>query len=168
MMTATARQAAPESHEPHVRAAAGHLLSDQPLQQPLRVVRLVEVERRRRPDAWPRSPTVAEALPALGTQVVVFSGGEPLLRPEVFEAAGLFRAHGLSLHLLTSGVLLERCADEVAARSRASSSRSTRRPRPLYHAVRGVRALGWSRRAWRGCAASRPACRSPRARRCTG
>ena len=33
---------------------------------------------------------VARALPPLGTRVVAFSGGEPLLRPEVFEAR-LFR-----------------------------------------------------------------------------
>src|SRR5947209_14753499 len=47
---------------------------------------------------------VAEALPALGTRIVAFSGGEPLLRPDVFEAASMFRSRGASLHLLTSGV----------------------------------------------------------------
>ena len=57
---------------------------------------------------------LAAALPALGTRMVVFSGGEPLLRPEVFDAAQLFRERGMALHLLTSGVLLERFADEVA------------------------------------------------------
>src|SRR6476469_4857343 len=39
---------------------------------------------------------IAGALPALGTRVVAFSGGEPLLRPEVFEAAELFRAQGMT------------------------------------------------------------------------
>src|SRR5881392_1710486 len=43
--------------------------------------------------------SLAAALPALGTRMVVFSGGEPLLRPEVFEAARLFRDRGLVLHL---------------------------------------------------------------------
>src|SRR3954465_9834102 len=57
---------------------------------------------------------LAAALPSLGTQMVVFSGGAPLLRPEVFDAAQLFRDRGLVLHLLTSGVLLERCAEKVA------------------------------------------------------
>src|SRR3954468_23460496 len=47
---------------------------------------------------------LAEALPALGTRMMLFSGGEPLLRPEVFDAAALFRATGISLHLHTSGV----------------------------------------------------------------
>ena len=37
---------------------------------------------------------LAAALPALGTRMVVFSGGEPLLRPEVFDAAQLFRERG--------------------------------------------------------------------------
>src|SRR4249919_52640 len=55
--------------------------------------------------------TVADALPPLGTRMVVFSGGEPLLRPEVFDAAQRFRDRGLVLHLLTSGVLLERFAE---------------------------------------------------------
>ena len=58
---------------------------------------------------------VAHALPALGTRMVVFSGGEPLLRPEVFEAAQMFRAQGMTLHLLTSGMPSE----AVRARGRA-------------------------------------------------
>src|SRR3954466_2262546 len=48
---------------------------------------------------------LAASLPALGTRMVGFSGGEPLLRPEVFDAAQLFRERGIVLHLLTSGVL---------------------------------------------------------------
>jgi MoaA/NifB/PqqE/SkfB family radical SAM enzyme len=85
---------------------------------------------------------VADSLPALGTDVVVFSGGEPLLRPEVFEAAEIFRARGLTLHLLTSGVLLERCAESAAehfARVVISLDATTE---ALYQAVRGVAALG--------------------------
>ena len=84
---------------------------------------------------------LAAALPALGTRLVIFSGGEPLLRPEVFEAARLFRARGMTLHLLTSGVLLERCAEEVAddfARVIVSLDASTE---ALYQRVRGVNAL---------------------------
>jgi len=83
----------------------------------------------------------ADSLPALGTRVVVFSGGEPLLRPEVFEAAQLFRARGLTLHLLTSGVLLERFADRVGqhfTRVCISLDASTG---ALYERIRGVDAL---------------------------
>ncbi len=84
---------------------------------------------------------VAEALPDLGTRVVVFSGGEPLLRPEVFDAARIFRAQGMTLHLLTSGVLLERCAERVArqfARVIVSLDATTT---GLYEEIRGVDAL---------------------------
>jgi MoaA/NifB/PqqE/SkfB family radical SAM enzyme len=84
---------------------------------------------------------VASELPALGTRLILFSGGEPLLRPDVFEAARMFRAAGARLHLLTSGVLLDRCADEVArefSRVIVSLDATTE---ALYHAVRGVHAL---------------------------
>jgi MoaA/NifB/PqqE/SkfB family radical SAM enzyme len=89
---------------------------------------------------------IAAALPALGTRVVAFSGGEPLLRPEVFAAAGAFRAHGMTLHLLTSGVLLERFAERVAchfARVCVSLDAPTG---PLYERIRGVDALATVRR----------------------
>src|SRR3954467_1062483 len=84
---------------------------------------------------------VADELPSLGTRVVVFSGGEPLLRPEVFEAAALFRARGATLHLLTSGVLLERFADRVAEQfARVIVSLDASTP-ALYAQIRGVDAL---------------------------
>jgi Fe-coproporphyrin III synthase len=84
---------------------------------------------------------VADALPALGTRLVLFSGGEPLLRPEVFEAAALFRENEVTLHLHTSGVLLDRTAADVArvfSRVIVSLDASTE---VLYQAVRGVAAL---------------------------
>jgi MoaA/NifB/PqqE/SkfB family radical SAM enzyme len=84
---------------------------------------------------------LADSLPALGTRVVVFSGGEPLLRPEMFEAARLFRERGIALHLLTSGVLLDRSAEEVAryfARVVISLDGATE---ASYQAIRGVAAL---------------------------
>src|SRR3954463_4822684 len=84
----------------------------------------------------------ARALPALGTRLVVFSGGEPLLRPEVFDAAQLFRDQGLSLHLLTSGVLLERCAERVAEQFARVIVSLDATSAPLYEQIRGVDALG--------------------------
>ncbi len=89
---------------------------------------------------------VAEALPALGTRVVAFSGGEPLLRPEVFEAAEIFRARGLTLHLLTSGVLLERFAERVARHFARVSVSLDATTGPLYERIRGVDALATVRR----------------------
>ena len=84
---------------------------------------------------------VAASLPALGTRMVVFSGGEPLLRPEVFDAAQLFRDRGLRLHLLTSGVLLERFADRVARQFSRVIVSLDAATRSLYEQIRGVDAL---------------------------
>jgi len=84
---------------------------------------------------------VSAEIADLGARLVVFSGGEPLLRPEVFEAARLFRARGMTLHLLTSGILLERFAERVArhfARVYVSLDAPTE---ALYERIRGVAAL---------------------------
>jgi Fe-coproporphyrin III synthase len=84
---------------------------------------------------------VAAALPGLGTELVLFSGGEPLLRPEVFEAATAFASRGLTLHLHTSGILLDRTASDVArlfSHVIVSLDASTE---SLYHDIRGVSAL---------------------------
>src|SRR4029078_10695109 len=73
--------------------------------------------------------------------MVLLSGGEPLLRPEVFEAAAMFRENDIALHLHTSGVLLERTAADVPrvfSRVIVSLDASTE---VLYQAVRGVAAL---------------------------
>lgn len=48
-----------------------------------------------------------------GTKVIVFSGGEPLLREDLFELAEYARELGLSPHLSTNGTLID---DEVAER----------------------------------------------------
>ena len=85
---------------------------------------------------------LAQALQPLGTRVVAFSGGEPLLRHDVFDLARLFRREGVALHLLTSGVLLERCAGEVASEFTRVIVSLDAPTEMLYHAVRGVRALG--------------------------
>ena len=90
--------------------------------------------------------TLAAALPALGTRLVVFSGGEPLLRPEVFGAAALFRAQGIMLHLLTSGVLLERFAERVGEQFARVCISLDATSAPLYEQIRGVDALAIVRR----------------------
>jgi Fe-coproporphyrin III synthase len=90
--------------------------------------------------------SVAAALPSLGTRVVAFSGGEPLLRGDVFDAAALFHAQGMTLHLLTSGVLLERFAQQVARNFTRVCVSLDATSGPLYERVRGVDALATVRR----------------------
>lgn len=85
--------------------------------------------------------TWAASLPTLGTRVVLFSGGEPLLRPDVFEAAALFARQGIALHLHTSGVLLDRCAPDVARLFRHVIVSLDSADEAGYRAIRGIAAL---------------------------
>lgn len=80
-------------------------------------------------------------LPALGVRMVVFSGGEPLLRRDVYEIADLFRAHGIKLNLLTAGLFLERDADKIAARFDGVTISLDGHTNALYRKIRGVDAL---------------------------
>ncbi|HUR22087.1 MAG TPA: radical SAM protein [Vicinamibacterales bacterium] len=57
---------------------------------------------------------LASALRAMGTRLAVFSGGEPLLREDLWTIARAFRHRGIVLHLLTSGLALKRDASKVA------------------------------------------------------
>jgi MoaA/NifB/PqqE/SkfB family radical SAM enzyme len=86
--------------------------------------------------------TLAAELPALHTRLVLFSGGEALLRREVFEIADLFRAQGVKLHLLTSGLMLDKYAEQVAARFQQVTISLDAHTAPLYQVIRGVDALG--------------------------
>jgi MoaA/NifB/PqqE/SkfB family radical SAM enzyme len=83
----------------------------------------------------------SRSLPGLGTRVVAFSGGEPLLRPEVFAIADLFLAQSVRLELLTSGLLLGRRAREVASRFSRVTLSLDASTSALYQIVRGVDGL---------------------------
>ena len=85
--------------------------------------------------------TIAASLAQLGTRVVLFSGGEPLLRPELFEQAALFRRQKMTLHLHTSGILLDRCAAKVAETFSRVIVSLDAPDEAQYRAIRGVAAL---------------------------
>lgn len=81
---------------------------------------------------------LAPELRALGTQVVLLSGGEPLLHPHWDEVAGALREAGLRLWLLTAGLSLPRHAarvSEVCERVTVSLDGATPE---TYRAIRGV------------------------------
>jgi MoaA/NifB/PqqE/SkfB family radical SAM enzyme len=84
---------------------------------------------------------LAAELPALRTRRVLFSGGEPLLRGDVFEMATLFRARGARLDLLTNGLLFERYAEQVAAHFDTVTLSLDADTPELYRQVRGVDGL---------------------------
>jgi MoaA/NifB/PqqE/SkfB family radical SAM enzyme len=56
-----------------------------------------------------------ESIRRLGVRWIVFSGGEPLMNAELPEMCSLLRAEGIRLTLLSTGLLLKKCADDVAA-----------------------------------------------------
>jgi MoaA/NifB/PqqE/SkfB family radical SAM enzyme len=55
-----------------------------------------------------------ESIRSLGVKWVVFSGGEPLMNPGLFDLASVLRDEGIQLTLLTTGLLLGKYAAEVS------------------------------------------------------
>lgn len=81
---------------------------------------------------------LATSLKAMGTRLAVFSGGEPLLREDLWTIARAFRHRGIVLHLLTSGLALKRDAANVARYfTRVIVSLDGADPEQ-YRAIRGV------------------------------
>src|SRR5215469_15663976 len=80
-------------------------------------------------------------LQRLRTEVVLISGGEPLLNPEWAEIAALLREQGLKVWLLTSGLSLAKHASRVAALFDAVTVSLDGADRTTYAAIRGVDAF---------------------------
>jgi Fe-coproporphyrin III synthase len=77
----------------------------------------------------------------LGTQVVLLSGGEPLLNPEWPAIAGLLREHGMKVWLLTSGLSLAKHARRAGELFDAITVSLDGTDRATYSAIRGLDAL---------------------------
>jgi MoaA/NifB/PqqE/SkfB family radical SAM enzyme len=56
-----------------------------------------------------------ESIRRLGVRQIVFSGGEPLMNPELPQLCSILRNAGIRLTLLSTGLLLKKCARSVAA-----------------------------------------------------
>jgi MoaA/NifB/PqqE/SkfB family radical SAM enzyme len=77
----------------------------------------------------------------MGTRTVLVSGGEPLLNPEWRGIAGLLRARGLGLWLLTSGLSLAKHAAQVAPLFESVTVSLDGTCDATYAAIRGVNAF---------------------------
>jgi MoaA/NifB/PqqE/SkfB family radical SAM enzyme len=87
---------------------------------------------------------VKRLLPSLerfGTQVVLLSGGEPLLNPDWAPIAETLRANGLKVWLLTSGLSLAKHARRAGASFQAITVSLDGTDRETYQAIRGLDAL---------------------------
>ena len=63
---------------------------------------------------------VIDQIAALGTRVLILSGGEPLLRDDIFELAAYAKESGLHVSMGTSGILID---DAVAVRMKDAGIR---------------------------------------------
>lgn len=81
------------------------------------------------------------SLAALGSRVVLVSGGEPLLNPQWEAMARLLRGQGLRLWLLTAGLALAKHADAVAELFESVTVSLDGSSRRSYAAIRGVDAF---------------------------
>jgi Fe-coproporphyrin III synthase len=80
-------------------------------------------------------------LARLHTQVVLISGGEPLLNPDWPQITELLRRQGLKLWLLTSGLSLAKHASRAAALFEAITVSLDGIERATYQAIRGLDAF---------------------------
>jgi Fe-coproporphyrin III synthase len=81
------------------------------------------------------------SLAALRTEVVLLSGGEPLLNPEWYAIAELLRARGMQVWLLTSGLSLAKHAKRAAEVFQSMTVSLDGTDRQTYQAIRGLDAL---------------------------
>lgn len=84
---------------------------------------------------------IGESLTGLGTRVVALSGGEPLLRRDLFALADGLLARGMRLRLMTNGLLLERHAAAIAGRFEEVAVSLDGATPDTYRAIRGVDGL---------------------------
>jgi MoaA/NifB/PqqE/SkfB family radical SAM enzyme len=80
-------------------------------------------------------------LQRLRTEVVLLSGGEPLLNPEWLEIAETLRAHNLKLWLLSSGLSLAKHAQRAAALFETITVSLDGTNSETYAAIRGLDAF---------------------------
>jgi Fe-coproporphyrin III synthase len=80
-------------------------------------------------------------LEALGTEVLLLSGGEPLLNPEWASIARLLRDNGLRVWLLTSGLALAKHARRASELFHAITVSLDGTDRETYALIRGLDAL---------------------------
>ena len=56
-----------------------------------------------------------DSIRRLGVRWIVFSGGEPLMNPELPRLCSILRGEGIRLTLLSTGLLFEKCAASIAS-----------------------------------------------------
>jgi MoaA/NifB/PqqE/SkfB family radical SAM enzyme len=89
-------------------------------------------------DEW---KSVLDAAARLGTTLLSIGGGEPLLRPDLYEIIGYARDLGMSVHLCTNGVLLSE-ENVVKLRESRVNTVSVSIENPVREVHENLRGLG--------------------------
>jgi len=105
-------------------------------------------------DLWDRPENVAtdrallllDEASAIGTKVVVFTGGEPLLHPDLPQLVAHANARGMSVNVTTNGTLVDRHLDRLVDAGVASLSFSIDGLPETHDALRGQ--PGAHKRTW--------------------
>jgi Fe-coproporphyrin III synthase len=100
--------------------------------------------------AQPVAERLAAELRALGTHMVLVSGGEPLLHPHWHDLVSIFRAYGQEIVMLTSGILLPKNLERVAALSAHTIVSLDAATAETYQKIRGIDGLALVERGVRG------------------
>ena len=98
-------------------------------------------------------PLLDEAV-AIGTRVLVITGGEPFLHPDLFVAVRAAKAKGLAVNITTNGLLVDRRWEELRASGLDSLSVSLDGLAETHDRLRGQRG------AWRRTVAALERCRA--------
>ena len=97
-----------------------------------------------RMDVGGRLPSLLDQAVAIGTRVVVFTGGEPFLHRELFDAVRMAKERGLGTNVTTNGTLVDRRWRQLQASGLDSISLSLDGEEATHDALRG-RAGTWAR-----------------------
>ena len=151
-------------------ARPGRDLESDPALQPHLQALLLDLGRHRLPRrAVDRRGLRGDGRPARrsGVPVLILSGGEPLLRPDIFEIAARAKAMGFYVGLSTNGTLIDAAASSTASPASASTTSASastagarRTTRSAGRRARSTQSLAGVRAA-AATPASRSACASP-------
>lgn len=84
---------------------------------------------------------LVDELPRIGTRYILLSGGEPLMNPHWDEITFKFKTAGMKIGMVTSGIMLPKYADKVAALIDELFVSLDGATSESYQAIRGVDGL---------------------------
>ncbi len=85
---------------------------------------------------------LVDELPRIGAQYILLSGGEPLMHPQWYVIAQKFKAAGMKIGMVTSGIMLPKYVDKISELIDELFISLDGATPESYQAIRGVDGLG--------------------------